>query len=481
MNIRNPNLAHAGADNPRSDLMDLPAQKQVSNRPERPDNMRNNNADNATTQRDEETRFDHALERAEKTEPAKKGGDLKREKMAHSRHKQERAHNPSKKDDVTAIAQASSTDLQQRSKRLRSIANLLTRKSLNPNQVFKGAMQRRMAGTATRTGLTELAGNSRLAKSEIKLDSANLRKAELKAEPKEKNELRSKAKPQETKQETKQKTKQKAHRKAEPRTEIKRENHYKQQTKVTKNNSTKAQATDGKKGITKMDLGKMAAQAMSSKLRRLNTLSGRESSKKVNDLIQMTETAKSAVKVGKTEATMSNMLGDNAPLSVNTPLDVNVVDSVTRMQAARTVEAVREQILDHLATRELNRSQGETKMTIRMGELGNVRVQMKMVPDASAALRLQVVIQASEAQTAGMLRSGLGALAESLESKGYQNPVVEIQDASASETDTNQGQGSEFDQQTRDEMYEQAADDEAFSAFVGRRHRDQNSQEAKSS
>ncbi|HIN86049.1 MAG TPA: flagellar hook-length control protein FliK [Myxococcales bacterium] len=178
---------------------------------------------------------------------------------------------------------------------------------------------------------------------------------------------------------------------------------------------------------------------------------------------------------------MSNMLGDNAPLSVNTPLDVNVVDSVTRMQAARTVEAVREQILDHLATRELNRSQGETKMTIRMGELGNVRVQMKMVPDASAALRLQVVIQASEAQTAGMLRSGLGALAESLESKGYQNPVVEIQDASASETDTNQGQNSEFDQQTRDEMYEQAADDEAFSAFVGRRHRDQNSQEAKSS
>jgi hypothetical protein len=71
-----------------------------------------------------------------------------------------------------------------------------------------------------------------------------------------------------------------------------------------------------------------------------------------------------------------------------------------------------------------------------------------------------------------MLKNALNSLVETLGSKGYQNSMVEIQDASANESNTNKEHHSDLDQQSQRDQQEQLADDEAFSAFVGRQHRD---------
>jgi hypothetical protein len=85
-------------------------------------------------------------------------------------------------------------------------------------------------------------------------------------------------------------------------------------------------------------------------------------------------------------------------------------------------------------------------------------------------------MKASEVQTATMLRDGVSQLAEALNSRGYQNPAIEVRDSSSAETSERRtGSGNAEDQaqqQQQQQAWENAADNEAQASSIGRRFRD---------
>ena len=152
--------------------------------------------------------------------------------------------------------------------------------------------------------------------------------------------------------------------------------------------------------------------------------------------------------------------------------------SASRLQGAKTTAAqakqtaqlnqLHQQIANHLDKAHAKMSATRTKLTVHLADLGDVQVQMRMRADGTANGRLQVLMQATEAQTVSLLRQGSSALHAVLESKGYQQPILEVGQASDNaETDLmNRGGDSSTSQQ---DAQDEATYRDANMAAIGRR------------
>jgi len=169
----------------------------------------------------------------------------------------------------------------------------------------------------------------------------------------------------------------------------------------------------------------------------------------------------------------SSMQSTVPELTNKTTQAATTIKSADAPQQAKDVQALHQRVLDHVDTLRMDAAKNQTKITVRLGKLGSVQVQVQMnnAQQSGQTGRLEVVMQATEVQTASMLKNGLTNLAEALEAKGYQSPTIEVRDSSASDTNTNRRDANSQQNQHR-EQWEEAQDNEAFSAAMGRRHGD---------
>jgi hypothetical protein len=143
-------------------------------------------------------------------------------------------------------------------------------------------------------------------------------------------------------------------------------------------------------------------------------------------------------------------------------------DAVTQVALPRDVAAAVDQLADQMDTAAVTRGRLQQHLRVQLGDqLGAVDVRLRMGHGAEAG-RLHVTMSAAEAATASMLEGGLLGLSERLESRGYLDPVVEVQEMESAEAETGSRHGR------GEEQMESARDDEAFVAAIGRRYRDRN-------
>ncbi len=198
-----------------------------------------------------------------------------------------------------------------------------------------------------------------------------------------------------------------------------------------------------------------------------------------------TERMASEMKVANAAATTES--GDGS-----VELDADTAQMITRLSSTRGANGARmqgstrvaaqaqqdaqinqlhRQIADHMDKAHAKMTTTRTRLTVNLAELGEVQVQMKMRADGTANGRLQVLMQASEAQTVSLLRQGSSALHALLEAKGYQQPILEVGQASENaETDlmNRGGDSSTANQDAQDEATYQ----DANRAAIGRRQTD---------
>jgi hypothetical protein len=493
MNIQNPPMSSQGDSTMRRDVMDRPTQShQAPQELRRREGVDSNAVEGKPEDGPERQRFDQTLEQAErhgnKQTPEHRAT---RVEVTSERARQLKGQCDSDNEAV-ALAQVSASEVQRDAKRLRRSAGRLGKQRMNSASILKGALQRRMAGQATKMTpqqLSELApkrGDLAKAAETTSPQLDSMQKADLKrpAVESERKDLRArKPASAKDKSDAKRDVSKLTQRKAKLPGGIDRGKRGDQRADL--NRKTEASNAERKanpnplKQASSLDVGKLAAQAMASQLRRVGTLDRRVAAKRILNMSRANENlnSKSGGNTSDAEAGLKSLMGETSSATGST-LEVNSSNAVERIHAQQSLQSVRESIMDHLATRELQRANTETRLTVRLGEMGGVQIKLKMVGDAGGAQRLQVAIHATDAQTTNLLKQGVAAMAEALESKGYTSPMIEVSDAGASETKNDDGRPSNFDQNTRDGR-EQSADDEAFSAFIGRRHRDNAAAELK--